>query len=160
MIPQGEQSDGAATHERKDADVIGLLMIAGLLFLILGICFLTCWGMLRFFNRKEDAQQRQPRAPTAEGIAIFPQPRLLVHPGSEREKLRTTEQTKLDTYGWVDRSSGVAHIPIARAMQLIAERGLPEVGAGQTRLQLMQWHPQKDVQPNDSNRGPKPGATP
>lgn len=127
MIPQGEQSGGDATHEHKDADVIGLLMIAGLLFLILGICFFVCWGILHVFNREGDARQRRQRAPRAEQVAESPRPRLLVHPGSEREKLQKAEQTKLDSYGWVDRSAGIARIPISRAMQLIVERGLPEV---------------------------------
>jgi hypothetical protein len=160
MIPQGRQSGGDATHERKDADVIGLLMIAGLLLLILGICFLVCWGILHLLNRERDAEQRRPRAPRAAQVAAFPQPQLLVHPGIEREKVQAAERTQLETSGWVDRSAGIARIPIARAMQLIVERGLPEVGVGQTRLQLMQSRPQSDLQPNEPIISPAPEATP
>jgi hypothetical protein len=93
-------------------------------------------------------------------VAEFPQPRLLVHPGSEREKIQKAEQTTLESYGWVDRASGVARIPITRAMQLIVERGLPEVGAGQTRLQLMQSRPRTNLQPNEPISAPIPEATP
>ena len=160
MIPQGHQSGGDATHERKDADVLGVLMIAGLLLLVLSICFLVCWGMLHLFNREPDAQQRRPRAPMAAPAAAFPQPQLLVHPGREREKFQTAERAQLDTYGWIDRSAGIARIPIARAMQLIVERGLTEVGVGQTRLQLMQSRPQTDLQPNEPITSPTPEATP
>jgi hypothetical protein len=160
MIAQGEESGGDATHERRDVDVIGLLMITGLLFLILGICLFVCWVFLHAFNREGDARQRQPRAPRAEQVAEFPQPRLLVHPGSEREKIQKAEQTTLESYGWVDRASGVARIPITRAMQLIVERGLPEVGAGQTRLQLMQSRPRTNLQPNEPISAPIPEATP
>lgn len=160
MIPQGQQSGGDATHERKDADVIGILMIAGLLLLILSICFLVCWGILHLFNRERDAQQRRPRAPTAAQAPAFPHPQLLVHPGRDREKLQDAERAQLDTYGWVDRSAGVARIPIARAMRLIVERGLPEVGAGQTRLQLMQSRPQTDAPLNEAITSPTPEATP
>jgi hypothetical protein len=160
MIPQGHQSGGDPTHERKDADVIGVLMIAGLLLLILSICFLVCWGILHLFNRERDAQQGRPRPPMAAQAPAFPQPRLLVHPGSEREKFQTAERRRLDTYGWIDRPGGIARIPIARAMQLIVERGLPEVGAGQTRLQLMQSRPQTDLQPNEPITSPTPEATP
>jgi len=42
------------------------------------------------------------------------------------------EEQTLNTYGWVDQKAGVVRIPIERAMQLIAERGLsttPKVGA-------------------------------
>ena len=93
-------------------------------------------------------------------MAAFPQPQLLVHPASEREKFEADEQRQLDTYGWVDRSTGVARIPIVRAMQLMVERGLPEVGAGQTRLQLMQSRLQTNLPPNETITSPTPEGTP
>ena len=34
-------------------------------------------------------------------------------------KLRTEQGAASSTYGWVDKSKGVAHIPIAQAMELI-----------------------------------------
>ena len=41
---------------------------------------------------------------------------------------QTQERARLDSYGWVDKAGGVAHIPVAEAMQRMAETGLP-VGA-------------------------------
>lgn len=38
---------------------------------------------------------------------------------------RAQERAQLESYGWVDQAAGVAHIPIERAMALIAEQGLP-----------------------------------
>jgi hypothetical protein len=35
------------------------------------------------------------------------------------------QEDELNSYGWVDQSAGVAHIPIDRAMDLIVEHGLP-----------------------------------
>jgi hypothetical protein len=35
------------------------------------------------------------------------------------------QEDQLNSYGWVDREGGMAHIPIERAMQLIVARGLP-----------------------------------
>jgi hypothetical protein len=34
-------------------------------------------------------------------------------------KLRTEQDAAANTYGWVDKSKGVAHIPIAQAMELV-----------------------------------------
>ncbi len=34
---------------------------------------------------------------------------------------RAAQQARLDGYGWVDRRAGVLHIPIARAMELVAQ---------------------------------------
>ncbi len=159
MIPQGYQT-GRAGHEPKDADVIGLGVIIAMLLLIIGICLLVSFGTLHFFQRKDGARRESPGAAMAAQVAAFPQPRLLIRPGSERKDLEKTQRTQLDTYGWVDRQAGVARIPIARAMQLLVERGLPEVGAGQSRLQLMQSRPQTDVQPNEPVSSPGPEVTP
>ena len=46
----------------------------------------------------------------------------------ERGQLRDfvlDQEKQLNSYGWVDEKAGVAHIPIERAMELTAERGLP-----------------------------------
>jgi hypothetical protein len=38
--------------------------------------------------------------------------------------LRAADSNQLSTYGWNDRSKGIVHIPVAKAMELI----LPELG--------------------------------
>jgi len=46
----------------------------------------------------------------------------------ERGQLRNfvlDQEKQLNSYGWVDEKAGVAHIPIERAMELTAQRGLP-----------------------------------
>jgi hypothetical protein len=46
----------------------------------------------------------------------------------ERGQLRDfvmKQEEQLNSYGWVDEKAGVAHIPIERAMELMAQRGLP-----------------------------------
>jgi hypothetical protein len=35
------------------------------------------------------------------------------------------QEDQLNSYGWVDKEGGVAHIPIQRAMELIVQQGLP-----------------------------------
>jgi hypothetical protein len=45
------------------------------------------------------------------------------------------QEKHLNSYGWVDEHSGVAYIPIERAMELTVQRGLPvlpKVGATET----------------------------
>ncbi len=55
----------------------------------------------------------------------FPEPRLEEDERVELQDLRGPNDEQLATYGWVDEKSGVVHIPIERAMELIAQRGLP-----------------------------------
>ena len=158
MKVQGHERQGM-THERRDADIINLTMIGLLLFLVIGLCLLVCWIVLRYFNGGRQVSQ-SPQVRMIERVASFPQPQLIKEPGSERQQVSLAAQTRLKTYGWIDRQAGVTHIPIARAMQLLVERGLPQVGAGQTRLQLLQSRPQTMTQPANPINSATPRPSP
>ena len=58
-------------------------------------------------------------------IKKFPQPRLERNERVEINDFRLREEQTLNSYGWVDEKAGVVRIPIERAMQLVAQRGLP-----------------------------------
>jgi len=79
---------------------------------------------------------RQPKNPMVEPLADtrkvapaqvtqFAQPRLEINERTQINQFRLQEEQRLHSYGWVDESAGVVRIPIERAMQLVAERGLP-----------------------------------
>jgi hypothetical protein len=56
----------------------------------------------------------------------FPTPKLQTDDGlQDLADLHAREDLLLDNYSWADRSQGKVRIPIARAMQLIAQSGLP-----------------------------------
>jgi hypothetical protein len=57
----------------------------------------------------------------------FPEPRLEDNEVTEINDFRYQQDETLSSYGWVDQSGGVVRIPIDRAMQLIAQRGLPTI---------------------------------
>ncbi len=144
MIPQGHQA-GERRHEEKDVDVIGVVLIAALVLLIVAISYLTVQGLLRFVRKGRPATDVASYAVGEK--SKFPQPRLEVHPAADLADSEKVSERQLHSYGWVDRKGGLVHIPIERAMQLLLDHGLPEVGSGQTRLQLMQARPTTDVQP-------------
>jgi hypothetical protein len=52
-------------------------------------------------------------------------PLLQDNPADELAKMRAAEAEALNKYGWIDKSRGVVRIPIDRAIDLVAERGLP-----------------------------------
>jgi hypothetical protein len=64
--------------------------------------------------------------PEASERRLPPTPRLQASPERELAALREEEERLLAGYGWVNEAGGVARIPVARALELIAERGLPE----------------------------------
>jgi hypothetical protein len=55
----------------------------------------------------------------------FPSPQLEIDERTQLDQIRVKEEDTLATYGWVDQKAGVVRIPIERAMDLIAQRGLP-----------------------------------
>jgi hypothetical protein len=48
-----------------------------------------------------------------------------VEPAVERIAIQATQESQLNSYGWVDQQTGIAHIPIDEAMKLIVENGVP-----------------------------------
>ena len=58
----------------------------------------------------------------------FPTPRLQTDNGNQDlADLHVRESLLLDHYSWIDRSQGKVRIPIERAMELIAQHGLPVI---------------------------------
>jgi hypothetical protein len=66
----------------------------------------------------------EPTAMELERI-LPPKPRLQVNQQLDLQQVREQEQRILNSYGWVSKEAGAVRIPINRAMDLIAERGLP-----------------------------------
>jgi hypothetical protein len=54
-----------------------------------------------------------------------PEPRLEETPAPDLKAFRDSEEKALTSYGWVDQKAGVVRIPIDRAIELTAQRGLP-----------------------------------
>jgi hypothetical protein len=140
-------------HEGRDVDVPLLLTIAFLLFFSCVIIFLIVWGMMHYFKLHEPAKAGQANLPVTSSRE-FPKPRLQVIGAVDLAKLRIAEEADLNSYGWIDRNSGVVRIPIERAVQLLLQRGLPDVGAGQTPLSLMQARPAESATPPQLLKSP------
>ena len=61
---------------------------------------------------------------------IAPAPRLQPNPAIDLAQYQAAQKAKLNSYGWIDKQTGIIHIPIERAMELISQRGLPTRGPG------------------------------
>jgi hypothetical protein len=141
-------------HERKDVDVPSLLTIAFLLFFSCMIIFLVVWGMMNYFKLHEPARTVGQANLPVTSSEEFPKPRLQIKGAVDLANLRAAEEADLDSYGWIDRNSGTVRIPIDRAMQLLLERDLPDVGTGQTPLSLMQSRPGESATPPQLLKSP------
>jgi len=142
-----EKVDASTGFERTDANVTGIVVFMVCLAIFVAATGRICWVIGKAFNaelNKEDgpnskwtktADVRQlgnlPSSPelqnkVAELTQSFPTPRLLIDDGDQDvADLHARESLLLENYSWVDQKSGKVRIPIERAMELVAEHGLP-----------------------------------
>ena len=160
MSDQHGKHQNGGGFERED---VGTKPLFGFLIslAVLGVVvYYVIWGMFHFmdaFERKHQQTKspmvqmqpdtREPNtAETHEKIqSEFPTPRLEDDERTEINDFRYQQDETLASYGWVDQSGRVARIPIDRAMQLIAQRGLPTI-------------PQAGTSPAASDNAPTPAA--
>jgi hypothetical protein len=117
-----DESAPSTGHERRDVSAATVLRWGAGIFAVLVFSVAAMWLVLGRYDR-ELAAESPPASPLAGyGPQEPPEPRLQVDPAADIAGLRATEQQQLDGFGWVDRSAGTVHIPIDRAMQLLAER--------------------------------------
>ncbi len=118
-------------HEESDVNIRGIFVFAVSLFVAAVVIHLAVWGVFRYFNAREARASEIRRFPLAVGDALPPpEPRLQETPRVDLQRLREQEQQRLNSYGWIDQAGGVVHIPIADAMKLTLERGLPSRAEG------------------------------
>ncbi len=155
-VPGGrepEAVDISAGYEVSDVKITGIIVFLVALGILVAVTALLCYGMGAAINARMNAEDgrtskwsktvdiRQlgnlPSNPAmqdkvAELMKTFPTPRVQVDDGDEDlAELHEREDLLLDHYSWVDQSKGEVRIPIERAMELLAQRGLPVAPAAQ-----------------------------
>jgi len=117
-----------AGYEVEDANVREVI-IAGVSIAV--GTFIVCVLMWFLFNAlKRGEAEAQTISPLANPYQLPPEPRLQVQPYVDLENLRRHEDELLNTYGWVDKNAGKVRLPIDRAMDIVAQKGLPVRGGG------------------------------
>ena len=112
-------------HETRDVNIRFITSV------VIGLFLLTLLGMgvSRWFQAGLAERQRaaeRPRSPLAESLPTQPpEPRLQVRPAADLVELRAREEAQLTRYEWIDPNQGLVRIPVERAIELLAERGLP-----------------------------------
>jgi hypothetical protein len=131
MQPQGEirpHPDGELSHEANRVQVRGILGFALVLIALAGIVHLVLAFVMQRFSKEESKLEHQ-RPPLFALTVDVPTPHLQGNPAAELSRLKAESLDQLNTYGWVNREAGIAHIPIDRAMDILARSGLPKVAA-------------------------------
>jgi hypothetical protein len=149
----GDKIDASHGYERSDASVTGIVVFLVSLGVFVAVAGVLCYGIGKVFNTAMDredgptskwtktADVRQlgdfPSSPELQNkmatlVEQFPTPRLLTDDGDQDiTDLHAREDLLLDHYTRIDGEPGKVRIPIERAMELIAQRGLPAMPAAQ-----------------------------
>ena len=114
-----------AGHEHSDANVwiivkFGVWLAISAVVISAGMALL--FGL--FVKQSEEATSEFPLA-VGQERRLPAAPRLQQFPVTEMYEFRKHEDEVLQKYGWVDKEAGVVRMPIADAMKLAVERGLP-----------------------------------
>lgn len=137
-------------YEVTDVSVQGIMVFLVGLFVSVGVFFVLCFGLGKVINyslAKRDGPPNKWNASTVQGAGklknmesnpaqqqqqlkqltqTFPTPRLQTDDGNQDlVNLNEREDLLLDHYSWADEAHTKVRIPIERAMELIAQRGLP-----------------------------------
>jgi len=129
-------------YERQDIGAKGILyFLLGLAVAGILVYFVVD-GLYSFLNKRSDAQQEAVNPLVTNAPAdtrnigtdypqgAFPSPRLEVDERGQLNDIRIKEEETLQSYDYIDKNAGTVRIPIDRAMDLIAQRGLPVQKAG------------------------------
>jgi hypothetical protein len=132
-----ESASGHGSYERQDLQPSGIIYFLVALAVVTLLCIFALRGLYSYLENRETASQpavnplvtNVPKdtlhIPRGYPQTVFPSPKLEEDERGQLNQIRTDEERELNSYGWTDEKAGVVHIPIERAMDLIAERGLP-----------------------------------
>jgi hypothetical protein len=152
-------------YEVTDVNTSGIVVFLAGLFGSVCVFFLLCYGLGIIINgnlKKEDGPSTKWNRPSTfageqggkrqdlasnpemeqkefqQMTSTFPEPRLDIDDGNQATAdLHAREDLLLNNYSSSAAEAGVIRIPISRAMELIAQRGLPVASqAGTTTVQM------------------------
>ncbi len=113
-IAQVKQSNPQTTYEREDWPIgkVGLVYIGIFIFLVITPFIL----MAAYLSAMRDTSRKL--------LVVPPSPVLQVDPAREMLLFNAHQDKLLNTYYWVDKSRGVVHVPIDKAMKKLAVQGI------------------------------------
>jgi len=131
-MKQSTEPDNNPTvsHEHTDADSRSITQFGiGLTFLLI-VSQLVLWWVFSSLSQRE--QKLSPPVPAiirTQAPKEPPEPRLQPNPQSDMRKMLQEEDQVLNQYGWVDPDRGIVRLPIDRALDIVAQKGLPQFKA-------------------------------
>ena len=112
------------SHETSDLDA-GVAGLFGAVLMTTIILLMAATYWIYDFSISRHAARYPALSPLAYTREPTPEPRLQVDAPRELRELRAAEDAALHGYAWIDKDRGLVRIPIDRAIDVLAQRGLP-----------------------------------
>jgi hypothetical protein len=123
-------------HEPGDVNARTLTKFGVSMAALIVVFLFGLWGMFQYLKNRV-TEMGLPLSPSAMVNAQKqpPEPRLQRHPSEDMRAWHAIEDRTMHQYAWIDPDTGIVQIPVERAMDLIAQRGLPVLTqpAGKTK---------------------------
>lgn len=110
------------SFERKDINIVqitgfGIGLLVAFMATVVAMYALFVW----FAHREDKVNPANPPAMMSEKQTAPEGPKLQSSPLKEVEEMRENEEILLNSYGWSDQAKGVARIPVAQAIDMVAQ---------------------------------------
>jgi len=150
-VREDDALNPGVSYEPSEADLRVVLVFLVALALASALILLVLWGMFGYFRSQLAERGPLPSPRMYTSPPNVPQPQLQPDPVADYNVYRLSAGELLHSYGWVDQKAGIARIPIDKAMDLVAERGLPWQAPG--------TGPAPTAPNPNPAEGPMPGAS-
>jgi hypothetical protein len=132
-----------AGHELRDLSPKNIALFGLSLALLLVITVTVTYFLYEHYASVQIRTQA-PASPFSSAREPTPEPRLAVTPGEDLKALRAAEDSILKSYAGIDAKNGIVRIPVDRAIEILAQRGLPS--RAQTREESPKREPAEGKQ--------------
>lgn len=113
-----------AGRELSDLNPRNIAWFGATLAVIIGATLLVSYALFHFLLTSVTRARPLP-SPLSYNREPSPEPHLLVKPGEDLAAMRAEESKILKSYDWIDRDKSIVRIPIERAIEIVAQKGLP-----------------------------------
>jgi hypothetical protein len=113
------ERSAARRYMTDRVDVAGILRAVALIVTAIALGALAAFAAIHLGN---EGRSPHPAPSPSKAPSIAAPVLLQPAPAQDIAAFRAEKERLLETYGWIDREHGYAHIPIDRAMELLARK--------------------------------------
>ncbi len=124
------KNPSGADFADRDIPVSKILVFGFYIALFTAVSFVGLRFLYLALDRKAERADEAVAAFARETRVLPPEPRLQVDEPATWAREKARQQAMISGYEWVDANAGVVRIPVERAMEILAERGLPARAEG------------------------------